>query len=122
VSDRAPSAAEIRRAEAADRGAYRVAFVKGRQTAAGQAAMAAPAVQAAAGVGVTYVQVGAFAQAANAERAIAMLKGLGLPVSVGVGGRLKVILAGPFDSPAQVSNALALVRRNGYRDAFPRRG
>lgn len=125
VSDRAPSAAEVRRAEAANQGAYRVTHVKGRLNAAGQAAMAAPAGQSegsATSVGAPYVQVGAFAQTANAERAIATLKGLGLPVSVGVGGRLRVILAGPFASSAEVSNALALVRRNGYRDAFPTRG
>lgn len=125
VSDRAPSAAEIRRAEAADQGAYRVTFVKGRLTAAGQAAMVAPAGHpdgSALSVSASYVQVGAFAENANAERAIATLKGLGLPVSVGVDGRLRVILAGPFASSAEVSDALALVRRNGFRDAFPTRG
>jgi cell division septation protein DedD len=118
VSDRAPSAAEIRRAEKLDQGAYRVTYAKGKLTAAGQAAMT----QGAAPAAGPYVQIGAFREAANAERAIATLKDLGLPVSVGVGGGLRVILAGPFASSADLGGALSLVRQNGYRDAFPTRG
>ena len=109
----------MRRAEAADQGDYRVTFARGRLTAAGQAAMARPAAAAAA---APYVQIGAFAQSANAERAIATLNRLGLPVSVGVGGGLQLILAGPFANSADLSRALTLVRQNGYRDAFPTRG
>ena len=84
-----------------------------------------PGVEAAVGgldVGAAFVQIGAFGDPANAERAIATLKGLGLPVSVGVGGRLKVILAGPFASAAELRDAVALTRRNGYPDAYPTRG
>jgi hypothetical protein len=122
VSDRAPTAAEIRRAEATNQGAYRVTQAKGRLTRAGEAAMAAPAGGSPAADAAPYVQVGAFAEPANAERAIARLEGLGLPVSVGRDGGLTVILAGPFTSSAEASNALLLVRQNGYRDAFATRG
>ena len=119
VTGRAPTAAEIRRADAANQGGYRVTYAKGNLTEAGRATMAA---EPAGGTGGAFVQVGAFGDPANAERAIATLNGLGLPVSVGVGGRLKVILAGPFASAAEVRDALALARRNGYPDAYPTRG
>ncbi len=124
VSDRAPSAREILRAKGADRGAYKVTYVKGRLTGAGKAAMAAPSAPSPApapGYAASYVQVGAFAESANAGRAVAALQGLGLPVSVGGGSRLKVILAGPFASRGEVSRALTLVRQHGYGDAFPTR-
>ena len=71
--------------------------------------------------GLALQEIGAFADPANAERALQKLNSLGLPASVGVGS-LKVVLAGPFGSAAEVSNALALLRQNGYRDAFPTRG
>ena len=119
VTDRAPTAAEIRRADAANQGGYRVTYAKGNLTEAGRATMAA---EPAGGTGGAFVQVGAFGDPANAERAIETLNGLGLPVSIGVGGRLKVILAGPFASAAEVRDAVALARRNGYPDAYPTRG
>ena len=119
VTDRAPTAAEIRRAEAAGQGGYRVTYARGNLTEAGRAAMAT---EPAGATGGAFVQIGAFGDPANAERAIATLNGLGLPVSVGVGGRLKVILAGPFASAAEVRDAVALARRNGYPDAYPTRG
>lgn len=142
VSGRAPTAGEVRRAAAAEQGGYRVTWVQGDLSPDGEAAfaaaagggvivgddgapatvMAAPsAAPAAAGAG-SFVQIGAFADPANAERALQTLGRLGLPASVGVGGGLKVVLAGPFGSAAEVSNAVALVRQNGYRDAFPTRG
>lgn len=120
VTDRPATAREIRRAEAADQGSYRVTFAMGRLTSAGQAEMAQPA--ASAGSIGPYVQIGAFGEPANADRAIATLNRLGLPVSVGVGGRLKVILAGPFTDSVDLSRALTLVRQSGYGDAFPTRG
>ncbi|PQV59324.1 sporulation related protein [Defluviimonas denitrificans] len=119
VTDRAPTAAEIRRAETANQGGYRVTYAKGNLTEAGRAAMAT---EPAGATGGAFVQIGAFGDPANAERAIATLNGLGLPVSVGVGGRLKVILAGPFASAAEVRDAVTLLRRNGYPDAYPTRG
>ncbi len=122
VTDRAPTAAEIRRAETAGQGGYRVTYARGNLTEAGRAAMAAAPAGPSGATGATFVQIGAFGDPANAERAIATLKGLGLPVSVGVGGRLKVILAGPFTSAAELRDAVALARRNGYPDAYPTRG
>lgn len=122
VTDRAPTAAEIRRAETAGQGGYRVTYARGNLTEAGRAAMAAGPAGTSGATGAAFVQIGAFGDPANAERAIATLKGLGLPVSVGVGGRLKVILAGPFASAAEVRDAVALARRNGYPDAYPTRG
>ncbi len=121
VSDRAPSAAEIRRAETANQGAYRVSHANGQADHGGTGGDGAGAGSTTSAAG-PYIQIGAFSQAANAERAIATLKGLGLPVSVAVAGRLKVILAGPFTSAADASDALTSVRRSGYRDAFPTRG
>ena len=122
VTDRAPTAAEIRRAETAGQGGYRVTYARGNLTEAGRAAMAAEPAGPSGATGAAFVQIGAFGDPANAERAIATLKGLGLPVSVGVGGRLKVILAGPFASAAELRDAVALTRRNGYPDAYPTRG
>lgn len=123
VAAGAPSAAETRRALRAHRGAYRVVWQSG-ETAVGPAAAAPePAPEPAAGTG-RYVQVGVFAEPANAAAAIARLKALGLPVagSTGrMGGRaVKAILAGPFASPADLGAALAAARRAGYADAYIR--
>jgi hypothetical protein len=119
----APSAAETRRALRADRGAYRVVWQNG-ETAAGPAAQGAgQAPDSAAGPG-GYVQVGVFAEPANAAAAIARLKALGLPVASSTGragGRaVKAILAGPFASSADLGAALAAARRAGYADAYIR--
>lgn len=145
VSDRAPTARETRRATRAEQGEYRLTWVRGDLSPEGEAAFAAAAggsviigdggvaapakaVPAAASAAPAiasagpYIQIGAFADPANAERALQTLGGLGLPTSVGVGGKLKVILAGPFGSAAELSNAMTLVRQNGYRDAFAKRG
>lgn len=116
VSDRRPTARETRRALAAEQGTYRVTWSKGKLTGT----VETPAV-ADAGAGA-YVQIGAFADPANADRAVATVKGLGLPASTATGGGLRVILAGPFASEADLANALALLRHNGYGDAFPTRG
>lgn len=131
VAPGAPSRAEVRRAIRADAGAYRVVWANGKLTAEGEAArvsgksarrmVAAPA----ATDGARYVQVGAFAVPANADRAIARLKALGLPVAVAREGKagqpLRTILAGPFEKPDELRSALLLARQNGYHDAFPRR-
>lgn len=138
VSGRAPTAGEAGRAAAAERGEYRVTWVRGDLSPEGEAVFAsaagggvivgdgaspAPIAAAPAAVGAgSFVQIGAFADPANAERALQTLGRLGLPASVGLGGGLKVVLAGPFGSAAELSNAMALVRQNGYRDAFPTRG
>lgn len=118
VSDRAPTARETRRALAAETGAYRVVWSRGKLTGTAEAA---PAAVADAGRG-PYVQIGAFAEPANADRAVQTLKELGLPASAASGGGLRVIFAGPFASQSELSNALTLLRQNGYGDSFPTRG
>lgn len=71
-----------------------------------------------------FVQVGAFADPANANRVVGRLQAAGLPVSVqrstSRGKPVQVILAGPFDDPAATSQGLAATRAAGFRDAFPR--
>ncbi len=121
VAEGSPSPAEARRALKADRGDYRVVWSNG-QIATSVATPAKPR-QAPAGAG-RYVQVGVFADPANADRAIARLKALGLPVASAMsrkGGKpIKAVLAGPFTTSDDLQSALALARRNGYRDAFAR--
>jgi len=75
--------------------------------------------------GQRYVQVGTFAEAANARNATAVLIGAGLPAARGSltrGGRaMTVVLAGPFASQVELMNALATARSAGFNDAFLRR-
>lgn len=115
VSNRTPTARETRRALAAEAGTYRVTWSQGKLT---RTAEATPTTASAG----SYVQIGAFAEPANADRAAQTVKALGLPASSTSGGGLKVILAGPFASEAELSDALTLLRQNGYGDAFARRG
>jgi cell division protein FtsN len=71
-----------------------------------------------------FVQIGSFAEAANAKAAGARLSAIGLPVAVGTatsGGRkLQVVMAGPFAGEAEAKGALAAVRRAGFKDAVLR--
>jgi cell division septation protein DedD len=71
-----------------------------------------------------YVQVGSFREPMLAQEAVSALRAQGYPVARGRvqnGGRpLQAILAGPFNSPAEVQAALATARSMGYRDAFVR--
>jgi cell division septation protein DedD len=82
---------------------------------------AAPATVAA---GVRYIQVGTFAVADNADRSMARLSSMGLPVASQMmtrnGRRMKMVLAGPF-APSQVAHALSTARSAGYNDAFARK-
>ena len=78
-------------------------------------ATAAPAVR-----GHRYVQVGSFADPANASRLIARLQAAGLPAASGRSGGLKVVAAGPFASAADLSRALQIVRGMGFSDAYTR--
>lgn len=123
VAEGAASPAEARRALKADRGTYRVVWSNGPIAATAAAPAPAKAPQAPAGAG-GYVQVGVFADPANADRAIARLKALGLPVASAMsqkGGKpIKAILAGPFATAEDLRSALALARQNGYRDAYAR--
>lgn len=71
-----------------------------------------------------FVQIGRYAEAAQAEAAIQRLSGLGYPVVRGVkmdeaaGGR--VIMAGPFADRRSVIAALNHLRAQGYAKAFAR--
>lgn len=68
-----------------------------------------------------YVQVGMFNVPDNATRSEARLLALGLPGKIAYtrSGK-RVVVAGPFDNEAALREALALVRRNGFSDAFLR--
>jgi len=75
--------------------------------------------------GHRFVQVGTFGVAANAQTSAARLKGLGLPVRLGTykkaGKAYSIVLAGPFQSAAQLQAALVAARRAGFSDAFTRK-
>lgn len=83
--------------------------------------MNAPQPQAAAQGG--FVQVGTYGDPANAARAEAALRGLGLPVAVSRitrdGRALQVVAAGPLTADA-LQAALGAARAAGYGDAFIR--
>ncbi len=83
-----------------------------------------PAAQPAATVD-RYVQVGTFAQAANADRAAQVLIGLGLPARMGTvtrgGVQYQVVLAGPFETASALAGALQMAQAGGFADAFTRR-
>ncbi|MCC5986724.1 MAG: SPOR domain-containing protein [Pararhodobacter sp.] len=74
--------------------------------------------------GGRYVQVGTFAVPTNAQNTVARLQARGLPVARGDlrhrGRAMQVVLAGPFDSPAAVREALGQARAMGFSDAFIR--
>lgn len=71
-------------------------------------------------VAKSYIQVGSFAVHSNADRLIARLGNLGLPVASRRSGRLKIVAAGPFTSASAQQQALATVRGLGFSDAFLR--
>ncbi len=89
--------------------------------AAPQVAAAQPAAQRVAG---RFVQVGAFADSSNANRAVARLQAAGLPVSLqratSRGKQVQIILAGPFNDRDALSRGLGHARAAGFRDAFTR--
>ncbi|MFB9225073.1 SPOR domain-containing protein [Paracoccus cavernae] len=74
--------------------------------------------------GARYVHIGAYADPANAQRAIARLTGSGLPIlkssGKGKGEGLHLVMAGPFNSRQAVVMALDKLRKAGFRDAFAR--
>jgi hypothetical protein len=83
--------------------------------------MSVPQPQAVAGGG--FVQVGTYGDPANAARAEATLRGLGLPVAVSAltrnGMALQVVAAGPI-AAADLEATLRAARAAGYGDAFIR--
>lgn len=87
------------------------------------ARVAAPAAAPAAG-GSFYVQVGTFAQPANADGARARLRGAGLRVGtakISKGGTaMQIVLAGPFGDRGAAQAALSAARGAGFGDAFIR--
>ena len=116
-TDTSPDA--VAAAKAAGKNGYRLTWTNGAvRPAIGD-------IPRVAALTMKWVQVGAFAQAANAERAVADLKNLGLPVArttLTVGGKkLSAILAGPFATPDELAAALDRLRKAGFAEAFPRR-
>jgi hypothetical protein len=89
------------------------------------APVSTPTVRQAAPAGLRYVQVGTFGVPSNADKSIARLSAMGMPVSSQIlnrnGKQLKMVLAGPFASPQQTLQALGQARSVGYRDAFARK-
>lgn len=71
------------------------------------------------------VQVGAYRDAATAQRIARKVRGFGLPVRIGIqtsnGQQLRLVVAGPFRSQSQLNAALGKVQRGGYRGAFIRK-
>ena len=74
--------------------------------------------------GARYIQIGAFRDAVNADRAARRLGAMGFPV-VRAGGHpgdpMQIIMVGPLDGREAMVRAIDRVRRAGYRDAYPRR-
>lgn len=97
--------------------------VRATRPAAAEAAVAVAPVPKASVAGGRYVQVGVFADPANAARTIARLQALGLPVTqqpMRANGRQAAsVAAGPF-AAGDVAGALGLVRAQGFADAFLR--
>ncbi|MCW1918725.1 SPOR domain-containing protein [Rhodobacter sp. KR11] len=65
------------------------------------------------------IQVGAFGQPANAEKAAGRIAGLGLAATTS-GQKLRVVFAGPFASTDAAQAALVALRAGGFPDAFLR--
>ncbi|MDO9640198.1 MAG: SPOR domain-containing protein [Pseudotabrizicola sp.] len=74
--------------------------------------------------GRSFVQVGTFGEASNADGASSRLAGLGLPVArsriSSKGKPMQIVFAGPFGSRAEAQAALNAARRAGFGDAFIR--
>jgi len=83
-----------------------------------------PVAQAPVASGHRFVQVGTFADPANAERTAARLQALGLPVGFANlthnGTQMRVVAAGPFATEAELQAALRAARGAGFSDAFTR--
>lgn len=67
-----------------------------------------------------YVQVAAFAQASNRDKALAHIADLGFGARTDAVGSLTAVLAGPFSDQAQLRDALQRLRAAGYAQAFIR--
>jgi hypothetical protein len=71
-----------------------------------------------------FVQVGTFGEPANAQRSVARLQVMGLPVTRSNMTRkehaMQIVMAGPFSDARAAHTALAQARRSGFGDAFIR--
>jgi len=67
-----------------------------------------------------YVQVGTFANAANAQSLGQRFMGMGLPVGMANAAGSKVVLLGPFNSTNALNRGLSAARNAGYSSAFTR--
>ena len=116
VQDINPDPAAAGRARDRGQNGYRISWTSA------EAAHAAPPVAAAGPKPGRYIQIGAFGDPANAERAVAALGGMDLSSARQQvrGGRLTAVLAGPFADNDTLTQALALVQRSGYAQAFVR--
>lgn len=72
--------------------------------------------------GARYVQIGAFNEPANAERAARQLVGMGLPVVRSRTDKAapQIIMVGPLDGREAIVRTIDRVRRAGYGDAYAR--
>lgn len=72
-----------------------------------------------------YIQIAAFAQKDNTRKTRELVEGLGLSVAVQTvrskGKPLDIVFVGPFIDADSLKSALQVVRKAGYRDAFPRK-
>lgn len=75
--------------------------------------------------GHRYVQVGTFATRDQAQVIAQSLRTRGLPMRIGVfnqsGTEMRMVLAGPFNTDAQLQSALGTSRSAGFSGAFTRR-
>lgn len=78
-------------------------------------------VPAASRSGGLIIQVGSFGNPANAQKVVARLTAMGLPVSVSSAGKvLQSVSAGPFASSAAAAAGLQSVHGAGFADAYLR--
>ncbi len=98
---------------------------EGAVASAGSVSEAVAALEGSAGAtggsaGGHFVAVGSFGKAANADRAVAKLRALSYPAArrPAPGGKgLVTVLAGPFDTAEQASEARRVLIAQGFEDA-----
>ena len=97
---------------------------RGLPAAQGAAGASAMNVTQPVATGHRFVQVGTFADPANATRTAAWLQSVGLPVGFANfsrnGTAMRVVAAGPFADTAALQAALQTARAAGFSDAFTR--
>lgn len=80
--------------------------------------------QATTAMSKRYVQVGSFADAANAQRAGQQFMAMGLPVGIANttrnGQTYKIVVLGPFADESTLNRGLSSARSAGYADAYAR--